>query len=90
VGVLAANRAPGVPGDLEDHAGDPEADQRIGDWQAEGYHGGACDHGQTDVGIRTGVVAIGDQGCAVEGSPGAGTDLRRKPVSAIANHSRPG
>ena len=56
---------------------------------SEGDHGGAGHHGQADVGIGSSVVAIGDQGRAVEVPSGTGSDLGRKPVSDIADQSGP-
>src|SRR5215212_9754345 len=66
VSVRAPDRAPGVPGDLEDDRGDREADQRVRDRRAQRDHGRARDNRQTDVGIGAGMVAIGDERRAVE------------------------
>ena len=70
----AAYRLPGVPRDAQDHDRDREADQRIGDLEAERDDGGAGDDGQADVRVGAGVVAVGDQRGAVEPAARARTD----------------
>jgi hypothetical protein len=88
--MLSAHGAPGIPGDLEDHCRDRQADQRVRDRQAEGDEGSAGDDGEADVGVGTGVVAVGDQGWAVESAAGPGADLRGDPVAAEADQAGAG
>jgi len=47
--VPSADGAPGVAGDPQDHDGDGEADERVGDVEAEAYHDGGGDDGEADV-----------------------------------------
>ena len=72
--------SPGVPGDAQDDERDGEADQRIGGLKPESHDRCARDDGERDVGIRAGVVAVGDQRRAGESPAGAGADHRREPV----------
>jgi hypothetical protein len=90
VGVLAANRAPGVPGDLEDYRRDGEADQRVGDREAKSDDSSGCNHGQAHVGVSAGVVAVSNQRWAVETMPGAGSDDRGDPIAGKADDPGPG
>jgi hypothetical protein len=85
--VAAADGAPRVPGDLEDDGGDREADQRVGDGEAEGDRGGAGDDGEADVGVRAGVVAVGDEGGAVEATAGGGADAGGEGVAGPAEQA---
>src|SRR5438552_1101813 len=48
VGVVAADGVPGGPGDAQDHESDGEADEGVGDVEAEGDDGGAGDDGEAD------------------------------------------
>jgi hypothetical protein len=82
---VAADGAPGTPGDLENDRGDGEADQRIGDRQAERHDGGRGDDGEAYVGIRAGMVAIGDQRRTVEAVARSGSDSSGYPVTAEAD-----
>lgn len=90
VAMVAAHGPPRGPGDLEDHRGDREADQRIGDRQAEGDDDRAGDDGEADVGVGPSVVAVGDQRRAVEGIARTGPDDRRDPVAAEADQASGG
>lgn len=78
---MPSHSAPGVPGDPEDRRRDREADQRIGNREAK--HDDDCggDYGQADVGVGAGMIAIGDQGRAVEAVSSTGADARRDPVA---------
>ena len=58
---VVADGAPGVPGDLEDDERDAEADERVGELEAEGDHGGAGDDAEADEGVDAGVIAVDDQ-----------------------------
>ena len=57
----APHGMPGIPSDLENHEGDPEANQRVSHRRAEGNGSSTCDHGEAHVGVCASVVAIGDQ-----------------------------
>jgi len=59
--VVAAHRAPRLPRDPQDHDGDGEADERIGDLEPGGQRRGGGDDGERDVGVGAGVVAVSDQ-----------------------------
>ena len=64
--VAPADGEPGLPGDAEDDQGDRQADQGVGDAEAECDDHCARDHREADVGVGAGVVAVGDQRRAVE------------------------
>ena len=54
---------------------------------AERDDGGAGDDGEGDVGVGAGVVAVGDEGGAVEAVAGAGADDGCEPVAGEADRS---
>lgn len=87
VGVTVADRSPRLPGDPHDQRADAEADQRVGKLQPEGHRDRAGDDGEADVGIGFGVVAVSDQGGAVERAPGREADQRRQPVAGEAEQT---
>ena len=70
VRVAAAHGPPRVPGDLDNDDGDREPDQWVGDLQADRDRDRAGDHREADVGIGSGVVAVGDERRAVESMSG--------------------
>ena len=55
--LVGADRLPGVPGDAQDHDGDGEADERVGDRRAEGDDDGAEHDAEADQRVAAGVVA---------------------------------
>jgi hypothetical protein len=71
--------------DAQDHDGDRQPDQRVGDGQADRHDGGARDHREAHVGVGAGVVAVGGQGGAAQRPTGAGADLGGKPVAGEAD-----
>ena len=81
------HRAPRVPRDLEDHDGDRETDQGIGDRHTEGNHRSTGDHAQRDVSVGTGMVSVGDESRTVETAPRAGPDARRDLIADEPDHS---
>ena len=85
--VAVTHGAPRVPGDAQDHDGDREADQRVGDRDADRDHRGAGDHGERDICVCAGVRAVGDQRGAVEPAAGAGADDRGDPVAGEADRA---
>lgn len=86
----SAHGPPRVQGDPEDDRGDREADQRVGDRQADRDDRRRGDHGEADVGVGARVVAVGDQGRAVEAVAGAGADARCDPIAREADQPRGG
>jgi hypothetical protein len=68
------DRAPGVPGDLDDHERDCEADDRVGDVGAERDADRARDDAERDEAVDSGVVAVGDQRRAREAPAGPVAD----------------
>ena len=87
--VLAGpDRPPRLPGDSQDHGGDPEPDQRIEDLGAESDRDGAGDHRQADVGVGAGVVAVGDQRRALELAPSPRADMGGGEIAEVADQSR--
>src|SRR5437899_3327442 len=72
----AADRQPGLPGDAEDDGGDDDCDDRIGDGRAQGDQRGAQHHSQAHEPVRPGVVAVGDEGRALEPLAGGQPDVR--------------
>src|SRR6266536_1968465 len=75
-------RAPGVPGDLEDHHRDRKADDRITDRGAERNDGRAPNDAQRDEAINPGMVAVSDQRRARQSLPRPQTHLCGQLVSA--------
>src|SRR5579862_3208794 len=88
VRVLPVDGLPGVPGDLEDHSGDRETDQRIRDRCAERDDCRAGDDAERDEGIDARVVPIGDQGGTVKAFPAAQPDSRGDLVSDEPDDAR--
>src|SRR5262249_13708320 len=78
---------PGLPGDPQDHERDGEADEWVGHRGADRNGERRYDHGEADVGIRARVVAVGDQGRAVDAAPGAGTHERGELVACIPENA---
>src|SRR5215204_6020760 len=56
--------APGIPGDLDDHECNQEADDRVSSGEAERDEGGARDDTERDEAVDACVVAVCDQGWA--------------------------
>jgi hypothetical protein len=56
------DRSPGVPGDLEYHQSDDQADDRVTAREAKGDDDRARNDGERDESIDAGVVAVGDEG----------------------------
>src|SRR6266545_5276810 len=73
VGSPSANGAPALPGDVEDHQGDRQSDDRVGDRQPQADDGRADEDAEADEAIDACVVAVGDECGAVEtlARPGA-------------------
>lgn len=88
VGVMPADRRPGLPGDAQDHECDREADDGIGDWCSERDDDRRSDHGQAHIGVCSSVVPIGDQGGAVQSLPRAQTDARCDEVAGVPDRAR--
>ena len=65
-----------------------EPDQRVGDRQPDRDHGGAGDHGEADVGVRPGVIAVRDQGGGLSSRTPARVRIDRPRSSC--RRSRPG
>ena len=55
------DRAPRIPGDLEDHERDRETDDRVANARAERDHDRARDDAQRNEAVDAGVIAVGDQ-----------------------------
>ena len=64
--MSARRTCSGVPGDLEDHDGDREADDRVGDLGAERDHDGARDDGERDEAVDAGMISVGGHSGASE------------------------
>ncbi len=75
-----------MPGDPEDHEGDREPDQRVGDLEADRDDDRAGDDAEADGSVGAGVVAVGDERGAVQAAaPGA---LSREFGSGVGARSR--
>jgi len=85
--VVATNRAPRLPGDAHDDAGDREADQRVGDRRAKRDGPGRRDDGEAHVCICPGVVAVGDECRAVQPRARAQSDTRGHVVAGVPDRS---
>jgi uncharacterized protein involved in oxidation of intracellular sulfur len=75
VDLGGADGVPRVPGDLQDHERDREADQRVTDLEPERDDGGARDHAERDEAVDPGVLAVGDQRRAREPAAGPQAEL---------------
>src|SRR5439155_21233325 len=72
-GVVVAvrtNRPPRATGDLEDYRRDEQADDRVGDGNAESHHHRASDDADADEAVNTRVVPVGHESGAMEFAPG--------------------
>ena len=78
---VSAYRAPALEGDAQDHDGHAQADEWIEDRSTYGNGDGAGDHGERDVCVDAGVIAVCDQRGAVQVVPSAGANLRGEPVA---------
>jgi hypothetical protein len=83
--LVPLDRLPGLPGDPQDDRRDAKADQRVGDRDTERDDYRAGDDGKADVGVGSGVVAVGHQGRAIKASSRAESDLGRDPVPHVAD-----
>ena len=81
------NRPPRLPGDAQDHGRDHEGDQWVPELEPDRDDGGAQNHTEAHIGIRTRVVAVGHQGWAVELSSRPRANERRKQIPEEANRS---
>src|SRR5262245_47433308 len=75
------DEAPGVPGDLEDHERDEEADDRVRARQTDCDEGSARDHAERYEAVRPSVVAVRDESRAGEPLPRAKTNVRGQLVA---------
>ncbi len=69
-----ADRLPGLPGDAQDDEGDREADQGVAEVEAEADDDRAANDSERDEAVRTSVVAVGNEGGAIEALAGAEAD----------------
>src|SRR5215211_5107589 len=86
------DRAPRVPGDLQDHDGDEQTENRVADRRTKRDHDRACDDAERDEPVDAGVVAVGDQRGARQALPRpqrtcAASSLPTKPTSPAAASS---
>src|SRR5512133_325359 len=79
--IVAADRAPRAPCDAQDDERDGQADEGVGDRGAQRDDRGRGDDAQRYVGVGAGVVAVGDEGGAVQAPAGARADDRRHVVA---------
>ena len=82
VGVTVADGAPRLPGDPHDEDAYPEANQGIGELEADRDGGGAGNHREADVCVGFSVVPVRDQGGAVEPAARVGADDGRSQLPA--------
>jgi hypothetical protein len=54
------------PRDFQDHEGDKEPDDRVGDWCSGGDEDCACDYAERDEAVDAGVVPVRDECWALE------------------------
>src|SRR5262249_6611787 len=85
-----ADGAPGVPGDLEDDECDHEADDRVGDADAERNCDRGRDDAEGDETVDAGVVAVGDQRRVAEATAATEADLGGELVAEETDHPGPG
>src|SRR6266545_8142484 len=84
-GRRVAHGAPGVPGDLEDHERDREADQRVGDLDAEPDDERAGNDAEADQGIDASMIAVGDERRAPQPPPRPEPDAGRDLVADVTD-----
>src|SRR5437588_12839518 len=70
-------RRPRLRSDSEDDERDPEPDDRVGDGRSESDHDRRSDHRKAYVGVRSGVVSVGDERSAIESSTRSQTNAGR-------------
>src|SRR5829696_4151456 len=61
-GDAYADRAPGIPADLEDHDRDQQTDDRVANLPAESHEGRARDDAQGDETVHAGMLSVGNEG----------------------------
>jgi hypothetical protein len=81
------HRPPGVPGDLEDDKRDDEADERVGDGQAERNNGCACNYTDRHEPVNASMIAVGHKSRAMKLSSGAEPHLGGDLVSNETDHA---
>jgi hypothetical protein len=84
----SADGPPRLPGDAEDDAADEEADQRVSGWESGGDQSRARYHAEADVGVGSGVVAVGHESGAVEPLPRSQSDPCGEPIADEADRPR--
>jgi len=82
---VALERHPRLPGNAQDHDRDAESDDGVGPRESEGHNRRRGDDGQRDVCIGARVVAIGDEGGAVESVSCTRADYRRREVPEVSD-----
>jgi hypothetical protein len=90
VDFRVTDRVPGIPGDLQDHEGDPEADHRVENRRAKPGSDRAADHRQRDEAIDPRVVSVRDERRTAEPSPTAQTHACGDLVADEADDARGG
>ena len=85
--IRGGHQTPAVPGDLEDHERDDEADERVADRGSEGDDDRARDDPEGDEAIGPSMVAVGNQRGARETATCAESHLGRKLVSGESDHA---
>ena len=88
--VVGVNGSPRLPRDAQDHGGYREADDGIRRLQAESCDGGGDDDGERYEPVDTGVLAVGNEGGAVESISGPEPDASGQLVSEKADDARDG
>ena len=88
--VVAADRPPRLPRDAQDDERDGQPDERVGDRDAEGDDRGGRDDAERHVGVRAGVVAVGDEGGAVQPASGSQADEGRDPIARVPDRAGEG
>jgi hypothetical protein len=86
--VVAGDRAPQVPSDAQDHDRDRQADQGVGDVEAERDDDRARDDREADEPVNASVVSVGDERGTVEAGAGAQAHLGRDLVADEADDRR--
>jgi hypothetical protein len=85
--MISADGAPGLEGDPQDQGGDREADERVGDLDAEGDRSGGRDDSEGHESVDAGVMAVCGEGGALEPGAAAQPDLGRDLVADEADQS---
>ena len=89
-GDADADRAPGIPGDPEDHDRDQQTDDRVANLPAESNEGRTHDDSQGDEAVHAGMLSVSNEGGAAQSLARVQTDTRGQFVAQEADEAGSG